>query len=333
MGNNTTTTNTDGGTGTETTPSPLETHNQEVYDELIKELKKDYDENSNEYKAIEHNLEQIKEYCDENGLELLDMEDRPEFNYNDGERYGGYTLSSRISFYDPETNTTLNFFDDTLSSVALDNKGTVISGVLDKTVTALRGGPDGFLNRVGVHNVNFTQKNHKLKDVPSSVLGFYNQARPDSIHITPHQLRKIGLGHSDGTDLIMTIIHEGGHAYDANHIGTNQPLGFKVGQPSVFTTYDGIPNTWPTMYSQTVYNTRKAHRYPDPACKSEVISVMCEQVYTKRLRPDALMRDGSTPRQYAENHNIQVTNENQLYQLWADDWSELVTEAEHILYG
>lgn len=332
MGNHTTTNN-NGETGNDTPLSPLETHNKRVYDTLIKELKEDYDEDSNEYGTIEHNFEQIKEFCNENGLELVNPEDRPEFNYNDGTRYGGYTLSSRISFYDPETNTTLNFFDDTLTTIPLDNHGVIFSDTLDITLKSLRQEPSGFLNRVGVNNVNFTQKNHLLHDTPSNVMGFFNQTRLDSIHITPSQLRKISLGESDGTDVLMTIIHEGGHAYDANHIGTDSPVGLKVGQPSIFTTYEGIPNSWPTRYSQTEYARYKKLNAPESHCKSEVISVMCEQVYTKKLRNDALMRDGSTPREYAQNHNIKINSNKDLYNLWAADWSELVTETEHILYG
>ncbi len=94
------------------------------------------------------------------------------------------------------------------------------------------------------------------------------------------------------------IVHEMGHAYDYNEIGHGL-----FDQNKVFSQYDNS-NESPTYYSQTT--------------ASETISTTLEQVYTQSLRSDAQMRNGSKPSSYQE---------------WAEDWSDIVSEAEHILYG
>ena len=296
--------NNNGGNNQPPVDQELINHNQQVYDYICSQ--------KGIGKVTEKKLKEILDYCNENGLR---MEDGKEFHSED--KYD----KAIVSIIDPSLeDIQINIFKDMMVSA---NTHCITPETLSMVRTSLQNLPENFTILNGenlIYHVNLTNKSfdNNVKDV----YGFFDPAKPQSIQLTNELLYKQSLTSLiDGSnslrqvDVDRTIIHEIAHAFDYQVIGHWSGTG----TPSVFTKYGGTPwSQSPTRYGQD-----------DP---SEVISTTIEQVYTHTLRSDALMRDGTSVRTYAKEHNIDTRDSEAMYNVWADDWKDLVKASEDILY-
>lgn len=263
-------------------------------------------------------IELIHKFCEENNLEMINtLTNGTEVNRWDD-------MLAVVAFRDPETGMIFNVFPDAISDtgIVFGEIGIDFKKSMEESLKVMREFPQGFNHGVGV--VNFVHE-------PGSY-GYVRSMSPHSIQISPATFASPDrLGSSTGVGGVFA--HELTHAWEINNHG-------HIGALTKFSEL----KAYPTEYARDTKNIWiKNIESPDVLdhelveTHGECIATVVEQVYSHKLRSDAIMKNGDSvatafEREYGhaprENNK---SDANKMYDLYYNEWSELTNEVSNII--
>ncbi len=276
--------------------------------ELNNEAVESYKELADLNEVGKEKLDILLKYCNDNDLEIID----PKLTTNDVQLQQLFVKGklSALAIHDPVSgrrflfeDTVLNIEDKMYEPSGLfmpkDKLKDNFDKLLKETREVVKNTDPLFMD--SIMNIKIAQNKGSL--------GYYNADDWSSITVTPSAFLD---NKQWETGLTGTIVHESMHNWEA----------YNYDYAGALKDYAGL-KTFPTKYGFTRYEN---------GSRSECITTVAEQVYTKTLRNDALMKNGKEVAIDFYSKYNRVPSEEEAYEYWAEDWKDLVDGVDKIMF-
>jgi len=285
------------------------------YTEPNDEVYSNYESRKEKYTDKENEIiNQIYDFCNAHNLELIDT-----FNNGDKNNYWDDELAV-IAFRDPKSGIIYNIYGNAINDEGFVFEPEEIIKNMEDSLEIMNNFPPKFNH--GVNVVNFVHE--------AGVYGYVRNGKPNSIQISPLTFSNGIMGPETGVKGVFA--HELTHAWEIKNHG-------HIGALTKFSEL----NSYPTEYARDTENMWSVGSYSDNLddfdfgfTHGECISTVVEQVYSHKLRNDALMKNGDSVEtafynKYGYTPDTKNSNDSEkMFNMYCDEWSELVSEANII---